>query len=97
MPDGKKRNSKKAGRAQEKCKRYKDRSQREKNKVRRLLSHINRHPSDEEAMTSVEHLKLFFNNETREKLRNLKHSTKVRLDRLREKRTKAKAKKNKGK
>lgn len=49
----------KIGRDAAKCKRYREIMKREKNKARRLLSHLRRHPSDQCALDMLETLVTF--------------------------------------
>lgn len=59
----------KIGRDAAKCKRYREIMKREKNKARRLLSHLRRHPSDQCALDMLETLVTFLTPGGRERLR----------------------------
>lgn len=49
--------SKKAGRNALRCKSYKDRNQRERNKILRLNRHLKKQPEDAAVATMIENLK----------------------------------------
>lgn len=51
---GDKSKSKKAGRNALRCKSYKDRNQRERNKIVRLNKHLKREPTDKSAILAIE-------------------------------------------